>query len=112
MVYQIGEGGVSKFKNMWKALDNVDVHLGGPAQAPEPNVHFAHVVPDAGVHGLHTPHARCDPGAPAGAHVGDDAADYCGVIWGTYLVRLYWPYYFTNICLIEFHSKTYTYCLQ
>ena len=22
MVYQIGEGGVSKFKNMWKALDN------------------------------------------------------------------------------------------
>ena len=24
MVYQIGEGGVSKFKNMWKALDNED----------------------------------------------------------------------------------------
>jgi len=24
MVYQIGEGGVSKFKNMWKALDNKD----------------------------------------------------------------------------------------
>ncbi len=24
MVYQIGEGGVSKFKNMWKALDKED----------------------------------------------------------------------------------------
>ena len=24
MVYQIGEGGVSKFKNMWKALDSKD----------------------------------------------------------------------------------------
>ena len=24
MVYQIGEGGVSKFKNMWKALDSED----------------------------------------------------------------------------------------
>ena len=24
MVYQIGEGGVSKFKNMWKALDRED----------------------------------------------------------------------------------------
>ena len=24
MVYQIGEGGVSKFKQMWKALDNED----------------------------------------------------------------------------------------
>ena len=24
MVYQIGENGVSKFKNMWKALDNED----------------------------------------------------------------------------------------
>ena len=24
MVYQIGEGGVSKFKNMWKALDTED----------------------------------------------------------------------------------------
>jgi lysozyme len=24
MVYQIGEGGVSKFKNMWKALDTKD----------------------------------------------------------------------------------------
>ena len=24
MVYQIGEGGVSKFMNMWKALDNED----------------------------------------------------------------------------------------
>ena len=24
MVYQIGEGGVSKFKNMWKALNNKD----------------------------------------------------------------------------------------
>ena len=24
MVYQIGEGGVSKFKNMWKALNNED----------------------------------------------------------------------------------------
>ena len=24
MVYQIGEGGVSKFKNMWSALDRED----------------------------------------------------------------------------------------